>query len=114
MRIATPEFGQLREKRESLAGSQQGPSCERPSSREGHSSYKGTRPFDTHAPARFEKPPPGVEAAAVLEPWSEAPRCRCAPFGTIAENDFDEVLALIDSARTRAVAAVNTALIDLY
>ena len=32
---------------------------------------------------------PAVEAAAVLEPWSEVPRCCCAPFGTIAENDFD-------------------------
>jgi DUF1016 N-terminal domain len=31
-----------------------------------------------------------------------------------APADFDEVLALIDAARTRAVAAVNTALIDLY
>jgi predicted nuclease of restriction endonuclease-like (RecB) superfamily len=30
------------------------------------------------------------------------------------EPDFDQVLALIDAARTRAVAAVNTALIDLY
>jgi len=33
--------------------------------------------------------PPGVEAAAVLKPWSEVPRCWWAPFGTIAENDFD-------------------------
>jgi predicted nuclease of restriction endonuclease-like (RecB) superfamily len=31
-----------------------------------------------------------------------------------SQADFDEVLALIDSARTRAVAAVNTTLIDLY
>jgi predicted nuclease of restriction endonuclease-like (RecB) superfamily len=29
-------------------------------------------------------------------------------------TDFDAVLALIDAARTRAIAAVNTALIDLY
>jgi hypothetical protein len=28
--------------------------------------------------------------------------------------DFDEVLALIDAARTRAVSAVNKTLIDLY
>jgi hypothetical protein len=28
--------------------------------------------------------------------------------------DFDSVLALIDAARSRAVGAVNTALIDLY
>jgi len=28
--------------------------------------------------------------------------------------DFDEVLRLIDAARTRAVAAVNTTLIELY
>jgi predicted nuclease of restriction endonuclease-like (RecB) superfamily len=33
---------------------------------------------------------------------------------TPAQGDFDEVLRLIDAARTRAVAAVNTALIDLY
>jgi predicted nuclease of restriction endonuclease-like (RecB) superfamily len=31
-----------------------------------------------------------------------------------AHADFDEVLALIDTARAQAVAAVNTALIDLY
>ncbi len=31
-----------------------------------------------------------------------------------SQADFDEVLRLIDTARTRAVAAVNTALIDLY
>ena len=30
------------------------------------------------------------------------------------QADFDEVLSLIEAARTRAVAAVNTALIDLY
>jgi predicted nuclease of restriction endonuclease-like (RecB) superfamily len=30
------------------------------------------------------------------------------------QADFDEVLALIDAARAQAVAAVNTALIDLY
>ncbi len=29
-------------------------------------------------------------------------------------RDFDHVLALIDAARGRAIAAVNTALIDLY
>ncbi len=29
-------------------------------------------------------------------------------------TDFDEVLRLIDAARTRAVAAVNTTLIELY
>lgn len=29
-------------------------------------------------------------------------------------SDFDEVVRLIDAARTRAVAAVNTALIELY
>lgn len=32
----------------------------------------------------------------------------------LAQADFDEVLALIEAARTGAVAAVNTALIDLY
>lgn len=31
-----------------------------------------------------------------------------------ARSDFDEVLKLIDGARTRAVAAVNTTLIELY
>jgi predicted nuclease of restriction endonuclease-like (RecB) superfamily len=31
-----------------------------------------------------------------------------------SEADFDEVLGLIDAARTRAVAAVNTTLIELY
>jgi len=31
-----------------------------------------------------------------------------------SQTDFDAVLRLIDAARTRAVAAVNTALIDLY
>jgi DNA-binding FrmR family transcriptional regulator len=29
-------------------------------------------------------------------------------------TDFDDVLALIDAARTRAVATVNTVLIDLH
>jgi predicted nuclease of restriction endonuclease-like (RecB) superfamily len=33
---------------------------------------------------------------------------------SVAQDDFDEVLGLIDAARTRAVAAVNTSLIDLY
>ena len=31
-----------------------------------------------------------------------------------SQADFEHVLSLIDAARTRAVAAVNTALIDLY
>ena len=31
-----------------------------------------------------------------------------------SQADFDEVLRLIDAARTRAVAAVNTTLIELY
>ena len=31
-----------------------------------------------------------------------------------AQADFDQVLTLIDAARTRAIAAVNTTLIDLY
>src|SRR5208282_2157114 len=33
---------------------------------------------------------------------------------TPMQHDFDHVLTLIDAARTRAVAAVNTTLIDLY
>jgi hypothetical protein len=31
-----------------------------------------------------------------------------------SQDDFDEVLGLIDAARTQAVVAVNTSLIDLY
>ena len=31
-----------------------------------------------------------------------------------SQTDFDEVLRLIDAARSRAVAAVNTTLIELY
>ncbi|MFI5379839.1 MAG: PDDEXK nuclease domain-containing protein [Tepidisphaerales bacterium] len=38
---------------------------------------------------------------------------RAAPI-VPAQAEFDQILALIDAARTRAVAAVNTALIDLY
>ncbi|MGH8577140.1 MAG: type I restriction-modification system subunit M, partial [Gammaproteobacteria bacterium] len=38
--------------------------------------------------SRFEQPP-GVEAGAVLESGSDAPRCWWAPFETIAENDFN-------------------------
>jgi len=30
------------------------------------------------------------------------------------QSDFEEVLSLIDSVRTRALAAVNTVLVDLY
>src|ERR1700722_14096643 len=33
---------------------------------------------------------------------------------TSARTEFDAVLDMIDAARTRAMAAVNTALIDLY
>ena len=33
---------------------------------------------------------------------------------TPSQADFDQILNLIDAARTRAVAAVNTALIELY
>ena len=40
-----------------------------------------------------------------------APRVRAA---TRRQTDFDAVLRLIDAARGRAAAAVNTALIDLY
>ena len=38
--------------------------------------------------SRFEKPP-GVEAAALLEPGTEQPRCWWARFETIAENEFN-------------------------
>lgn len=37
-----------------------------------------------------------------------------APAGPPSQTDFDEVLRLIDAARVRAVAAVNTTLIELY
>ena len=39
---------------------------------------------------------------------------RQAPTNLPSPADFDEVLRLIDAARTRAVAAVNTTLIELY
>ena len=39
---------------------------------------------------------------------------RAATEDTVRQPDFDEVLRLIDAAQARAVAAVNTALIDLY
>jgi DUF1016 N-terminal domain len=43
---------------------------------------------------------------------------RQAPTGTTPKSsphaEFDEVIGLIDAARCRAVAAVNTTLIDLY
>ena len=38
---------------------------------------------------------------------------RAAP-KTPSQADFDQVLTLIDAARTRAIAAVNTTLIELY
>ena len=37
-----------------------------------------------------------------------------SPTAPAPQPGFDEVLAMIDAARARAVAAVNTALIDLY
>ncbi|HEY7330652.1 MAG TPA: DUF1016 N-terminal domain-containing protein [Gemmataceae bacterium] len=33
---------------------------------------------------------------------------------SLSSSDFDEVIGLIDAARTRALTAVNTELIDLY
>ena len=39
---------------------------------------------------------------------------RRAVAGVPSQADFDQILGLIDAARTRAVAAVNTTLIDLY
>src|SRR5438874_1842962 len=45
------------------------------------------------------------------KPKSLVPRAGTVP---PSQADFDEVLRLIDAARARAVAAVNTALIDLY
>ena len=49
----------------------------------------------------------------VVHPQRNAMMVR-APASSPAQVDFDEVLALIEAARTRAVAAVNTVLIDLY
>jgi hypothetical protein len=37
-----------------------------------------------------------------------------APGQAPSQADFDEIVRLIDAARSRAVAAVNTALIELY
>lgn len=50
---------------------------------------------------------------------SKIPKRRKTPARKTSEvarlkTDFDQVLALIDASRTRAVAAANTALIDLY
>ena len=36
------------------------------------------------------------------------------PTGVPAGHDFDPIVSMIDAARARAVAAVNTALVDLY
>jgi predicted nuclease of restriction endonuclease-like (RecB) superfamily len=49
-------------------------------------------------------------------PTNKKPRSLAAPFSSspAGQPDFDVVLGLIDAARTRAVAAANTTLIDLY
>jgi predicted nuclease of restriction endonuclease-like (RecB) superfamily len=49
-------------------------------------------------------------------PKKNAPRKPAKPSSSppASRGDFEVVLALIEAARTRAVAAVNTALIDLY
>ena len=39
---------------------------------------------------------------------------RRATASPTSQADFDEVLGLIDAARARAIATVNTALIELY
>lgn len=45
---------------------------------------------------------------------SPPPKAATPATGVALEADFDVVLALIDAARTRAVTAVNTTMIDLY
>ena len=43
-----------------------------------------------------------------------SPRAKALVSARVPASDFDEVLQLIDAARLRAVAAVNTTLIELY
>jgi predicted nuclease of restriction endonuclease-like (RecB) superfamily len=51
---------------------------------------------------------------APKKPTSRPPKAIAPTTGAPPQADFDAVLQLIDAARARAVAAVNTALIDLY
>jgi predicted nuclease of restriction endonuclease-like (RecB) superfamily len=55
--------------------------------------------------------PPAKPAAG---PPTGRPKARARPAAVPSPSDFDAVLALIDAARARALAAVNTELIDLY
>jgi hypothetical protein len=49
-----------------------------------------------------------------LTKQSLVPSDKAGPVTDATDGDFEEVLKLIDAARGRAVAAVNTALIELY
>jgi len=60
--------------------------------------------------AKRRNPPKKQTAGPPASPLKATGRPTTAPSPT----DFDVVLGLIDAARTRAVAAVNTELIDLY
>ena len=58
-----------------------------------------------------------VRGAGMSQPPKKAPRKTAIKRGETAspsQAELDEVLALIDAAKARAVAVVNTALIDLY
>src|SRR5262249_36865497 len=59
-------------------------------------------PFRGAGMSRPPRKPPGKTAIRPVESASPS------------QAEFDEVLALIDAAKARASAAVNTALIDLY
>ncbi len=51
------------------------------------------------------------------KPTQKSPKAKLLPKSRVNQPspaDFDEVLRLIDTARTRAIAAVNTTLIELY
>jgi hypothetical protein len=60
--------------------------------------------------AKKRTPPKKPAAAAPKGRPKALARRAAAP----SQAEFDEILALIDDARARALAAVNTALIDLY
>ena len=51
---------------------------------------------------------------APKKPWRGSTAIQRGEAASPSQAEFDEVLALIDAAKARAVAAVNTTLIDLY
>jgi hypothetical protein len=57
-----------------------------------------------------------LEGCMSKAPKSKKPCSLTVPSSppVVTESDFDVVLALIEAARTRAVTAANTTLIDLY